>query len=133
MGAMAEMTEGLAGGLGVMTSPVAAQSRLVAMAERFLQRQLELVDGVIERSPRRTPCLAWVSTGSGRPKCWTDGDLPGWMNRLHEVSFASWGGGAVRRCSEPGVRCFHRFPMRREFAVGGEYGLPHGTTGRVKV
>jgi hypothetical protein len=35
----------------------------------------------------------------------------------------------VRR---PGVRCFHRFPMRRETAVGGEYGLPHGTAGRVK-
>jgi hypothetical protein len=48
MGAMAEMTEGLAGGLGVITSPVAAQARFVALAERFLQRQLELVDGVIE-------------------------------------------------------------------------------------
>jgi hypothetical protein len=48
MGAMAEMTEGLAGGLGVTTSPVAAQDRLVALAKRFLQRQLELVDGVIE-------------------------------------------------------------------------------------
>ena len=45
---MAEMTEGLAGGLGVITSPVAAQARFVALAERFLQRQLELVDGVIE-------------------------------------------------------------------------------------
>jgi hypothetical protein len=97
MGAMAEMIEGLAGGLGVITSPVAAQVRLVAMAERFLRRQLELVDGVIERSPRRTPCLAWVSTGGGRPKCWTGGNLPGWMCRPPEVSFAWWGGGRRRR------------------------------------
>jgi hypothetical protein len=28
----------------------------------------------------------------------------------------------------PGVRCIHRFPMRRESAWGGEYGLPHGMT-----
>ena len=39
MGAMAEMTEGLAGGLGVITSPVAAPARFVALAERFLDRK----------------------------------------------------------------------------------------------
>ena len=35
------------------------------------------------------------------------------------------GGG---RAAQPGVRCCHRFPMRRETAVRGEPGLPHGTT-----
>ena len=35
-----------------------------------------------------------------------------------------------RTLNWPGVRCFHRFPMRREAAVRGEPGLPHGTTWR---
>ena len=48
MGAMAGVMGGQSGGLGVMTSPVAAPARLVALTERFLQRQLELVGGVIE-------------------------------------------------------------------------------------
>jgi hypothetical protein len=35
----------------------------------------------------------------------------------------------TRRVAKPqlGVRCFHRLPMRREVAWGGENGLPHGT------
>jgi hypothetical protein len=36
------------------------------------------------------------------------------------------GGGA-----QPGVRCFHRFPMRGEAVGGGGFGLPHGTTSNV--
>jgi hypothetical protein len=39
---------GAGGGLGVMTSPNEARAKLVALAERFLQRQLDLVGGVIE-------------------------------------------------------------------------------------
>jgi hypothetical protein len=30
--------------------------------------------------------------------------------------------------AQPGVRCLHRLPMRREAAWGGEPGLPHGMT-----
>ena len=37
-----------------------------------------------------------------------------------------------RGCAaEPGVRCFHRFPMRGEAVGGGGFGLPHGTTSNV--
>jgi hypothetical protein len=48
-----------------------------------------------------------------------------WAGARGEIGANRWRG------PKPGVRCFHRFPMRREAAWGGEPGLPHGTMWRV--
>ena len=48
MDAVAGGMAGVRNGLGVITSPDEARARLITLAERFLQRQLELVGGVME-------------------------------------------------------------------------------------
>jgi hypothetical protein len=68
------------------------------------------------------------SRGRGNPGLWKRSPAAGGRERRREKVERRWfGWGPVAR-PKPGVRCFHRFPMRREVAVGGEPGLPHGTT-----
>jgi hypothetical protein len=61
-----------------------------------------------------------------------------WAGAGGEVGTNRWRGSqpGVRRRPpffvQPGVRRFHRFPMRREAAVRGEPGLPHGRTWRAR-
>jgi hypothetical protein len=90
-----------------------------------------------------TPGSRW----RGNPGLWKRSPAAGGRERRKEKVERRWfGRGLWRRldastsqltlgrspgrgcAAQPGVRCFHRFPMRRADAVCGEGGLPHGTT-----